>query len=115
MHKWLQKNCTQFLTLFYGTVLDARSHCVICFVRSVSPRNHFLSCFAYVPEVRRNFDNTFQSNLTAETASDDGTCSNLAGSGQVPLAEIVLCAGFFVVFLIEELVLTFAKEEGTKE
>jgi len=68
-----------------------------------------------VPEVRRNFDNTFQSNLTAETASDDGTCSNLAGSGQVPLAEIVLCAGFFVVFLIEELVLTFAKEEGTKD
>ena len=89
---------------------------MICFVKSItSPSNHFLSCFAYVPEVRRNFDNTFQSNLTAETASDDGTCSNLAGSGQVPLAEIVLCAGFFVVFLIEELVLTFAKEEGTKE
>ena len=38
-----KQKCTQDLTSFSGTVFHALSHGVICFVRSVSPRNHFLT------------------------------------------------------------------------
>ena len=38
-----KQKCTQFLTLFSGTVFYALSHGVIRFARSVSPRNHFLT------------------------------------------------------------------------
>ena len=38
-----KQKCTQFLTLFSGTVIYALSHGVIRFARSVSPRNHFLT------------------------------------------------------------------------
>ena len=37
-----KQKCTQFLTLFSGTVFHALSHGVIRFAWSVSPRNHFL-------------------------------------------------------------------------
>ena len=37
-----QQKCTQFLTLFSGTVFHALSHGVIRFARSASPRNYFL-------------------------------------------------------------------------
>ena len=39
----LKQKCTQFLTSFSGTVFHALSHGVIRFVRSVGPRNHFLT------------------------------------------------------------------------
>ena len=38
-----KQKCTQFLTLFSGTVFHTLSHGVICFAQSVSPRNHFLT------------------------------------------------------------------------
>ena len=66
-----------------------------------------------VPQVRHNFviAQTGDQNLTSSVVQ----ACNGGDHDQFPLAEIMLCAGFFVVFLIEELVLTFAKEEGPKE
>ena len=67
-----------------------------------------------VPEVRRNFD-AVQSADQGNTTAEECSRAEPRNSDQVPLAEIMICAGFFVVFLIEELVLTFAKEEGPKK
>jgi len=64
-----------------------------------------------VPQVRKNFGAAVGS--TGQNTTDWHT--EPVSSDQVPLAEIMICAGFFVVFLIEELVLTFAKEEGPKD
>ena len=88
----------------HGRRKDSVTSVLLCFAGGVL----LATCIVHmVPEVRRNFDN-HQTNTSTHKEDD------YASNGGVPMAEIVLCCGFFVIFLIEELVLTFAKED-TKE
>lgn len=91
----------------HGKRKDVVTSLLLCFGGGVLMAT---SLVHMVPQVRRNFDAVHDQNVTFV----DQPCTGQPHD-QFPLAEIMLCAGFFVVFLIEELVLTFAKEEGPKE